>query len=232
KPSLYGPSQIDTLGRYALDLEILERQRIVDSIYKHGRIDYGEGAYREPRERKIPDQQETVGTNNVDPPLEVKPIELSKAHASFFEARPRGNGKSEPALFVLALVNGQQTIRAHGRLELRLGEDMVLDGQTFKRNSLVYGFVSFKANRVLVALDHIGQKPVSLRAYDLLDGGEGIYVENSYREEAQKEVMDDVVQDINIPGAPQLGGIKQVFRRSNRWVKVTIHDQYKLYLKP
>ena len=231
KPSLYGESQIDSMGRYDPDLEIRERQRIVDSIYMRGRIDYGEGGYREPREIKNPNQQETHVSTEIDPPPEEKPIDLSKAHGSFFESDPVEE-KMELSITVLAVVNGQQTVRAKSRLELRLGEDFVWKGKLFKRNSLVYGFVGFKANRVFVALDHIGQIPVSLRAFDLLDGGEGIYVENSFREEAQREVLDNMVQDINITGAPQLGGIKQLFRRSNRTVRVTVHDQYKLYLKP
>src|SRR5690606_30439162 len=231
KPSLYGKSLIDSMGRYDPDLETRERQRIVDSIYKHGRIDYGEGGYREPREIKIPTRDEAPVATKTDPLPKRKPIDLTKAHASFFGEKAVGKEKPGTAIAVLALVNGQQTVSSNSRLELRLGEDMVLEGRTIKRNSLIYGFVGFRANRVFVALDHIGQTAVSLRAYDLLDGGEGIYIENSYRQEAQREVSDDVVKDINMAGLPQLGGIKQVFRRSNRTVKVTVHDQYRLFLK-
>lgn len=108
---------------------------------------------------------------------------------------------------------------------------MDINGRHYTRNTLLYGFVSFRANRVFVAIDHIGQHQVRLKAYDIMDGGEGIYVENSYREEARREVLDDAVQDISLPGMPQLGGIKQVFRRSNRTVRVTVHDGYQLILK-
>ena len=232
KPSLYGESLIDSMGRYDPALETRERQRIVDSIYKYGRIDYGEGGYREPREIKISTRDEAPVATETDPLPKKRPNDLSEAHASFFGERPNGKEKPGPTISVLALVNGQQTVKSNSRLELRLGEDLVLEGRTVKKNSLVYGFVGFRANRVFVSLDHIGQTAVSLRAYDLLDGGAGIYVENSYREEAQREVSDDVVQDINISGVPQLGGIKQLLRRSNRTVKVTVHDQYRLQLKP
>jgi hypothetical protein len=96
---------------------------------------------------------------------------------------------------------------------------------------LVYGFVSFKANRVFIKITNIDNSPVDLKAFDLLDGNEGIYIKNSIQAEATGEVLDDIVQDINVPGVPQIGGIKQVFRRNNRNVKATIFNQYQLILK-
>src|SRR5690606_29224291 len=128
--------------------------------------------------------------------------------------------------------HGEQTLRAGERLELRLLGELELEGRYFGRNSLLYGQVSFKANRVLVNLHPLGTPAVSLKAHDRSDGLEGIYVEHSYRQEAEREVLDDVVQDIQITGLPQLGGINQVFRRSNRRVRVTLMNQYLLVLKP
>ena len=73
---------------------------------------------------------------------------------------------------------------------------------------------------------------VSLKAYDLQDGSEGIYIENSFRAEAKREVVEDLVDDINITGVPQVSGIQKIFQRSNRNVKVTVVNNYKLILKP
>ena len=73
---------------------------------------------------------------------------------------------------------------------------------------------------------------MTFNAYDLQDGSEGIYIENSFKADASREVLDDVVQDINVAGLPQVGGIKQVFRRNNRNVKVTIINNDHLILKP
>ncbi|MGB2525764.1 MULTISPECIES: conjugative transposon protein TraM [Flagellimonas] len=224
KPSLYGEGHLDSLW------EEKERQRIVDSIYRVGRIDYGEGTYR--KSKKIPLENEAAFHTkpNPFPKQETEPIDLSKAHRDFFGHNITHTNAKPP--MAVAMVNGEQTVRSKNRLELRLKEAVELNGSYFSRNTLFYGFVSFRANRVFVTIDHIGSNPVSLMAYDLLDGGEGIYVENSYREEATREVLDDAVQDVNLPGMPQLNGIKQVFRRSNRTVQVTIHDQYQLILKP
>ncbi|BDW93320.1 hypothetical protein MACH07_21520 [Flagellimonas marinaquae] len=229
KPSLYGEEYIDSTGIYDAELQENERQRIVDSIYREGRIDYAAGTYRKPKSKT-----QSIGGTQIkrpDPKQELKPIDFSKAHTAFFSTRPIQKDSVHPPVAVRAVVNGEQRVRAKSRLELRLGEDMDINGRYFTRNTLLYGFVSLRANRVFVAIDHIGQHPVRLKAYDIMDGAEGIYVENSYREEAKREVLDDAVQDISVPGMPQLGGIKQVFRRSNRTVRVTVHDGYQLILK-
>lgn len=227
KPSLYGEEYIDSTGIYDPELQEKQRQRIVDSIYREGRIDYGAGTYRKPKSKTQPiGDAQTVSS---DP--KPKPIDFSKAHTAFFGSKILQRDSVHPPVAVKAMVNGEQRVRAKNRLELRLKEDVQIGNRYFTRNTLLYGFVSFRTNRVFVSIDHIGHYPVRLKAYDTMDGGEGIYVENSYREEATREVLDDAVQDISLPGMPQLGGIKQVFRRSNRTVRVTVHDGYQLILK-
>lgn len=230
KPSLYGEDRIDSTGTYDPLWEEKERQRIVDSIYREGRIDYGESGYRKPKQVSMENENLTSPKPDQGSKQETGPIDLSQAHRDFF-GHTIADTNTKPPIAV-AMVNGEQTVRSKNRLELRLREAVKLNGRYFKRNTLLYGFVSFRANRVFVAIDHIGPYPISLKAYDLLDGGEGIYVEHSYRDEATREVLDDAVQDVNLPGVPQVSGIKQVFRRSNRTVKVTIHDRYQLILKP
>lgn len=96
-------------------------------------------------------------------------------------------------------------------MELHLAVDAVINGDAIPRNSLVYGLITCKANRVFIKITNINNQPVDLKAFDLLDGNEGIYIKNSVQAEANGEVFDNIVQDINIPGVPQIGGIKQVF---------------------
>ena len=43
--------------------------------------------------------------------------------------------------------------------------------------------------------------------------------------------MDDVVDDINVPGVPQVKGLKNIFKRSNRKVRATVNKNYKILLK-
>ena len=83
----------------------------------------------------------------------------------------------------------------------------------------------------MIHITNINHQEVSLKAFDLQDGNEGIYVENSFRAEATQEVLGDMVDDVNIAGMPQVSGIKKIFQRNNRHVKVTITNNYKLILK-
>ncbi len=83
----------------------------------------------------------------------------------------------------------------------------------------------------MINIEHIDHNPINLGAYDLQDGSEGIYIENSFRAEAGREVVGDAIDDINIGGVPQVRGIKSLFQRDNRQVKVTVMDNYQLILK-
>jgi hypothetical protein len=120
---------------------------------------------------------------------------------------------------------------ANTRLKMRLTKAATISGKQIPENTLVFGFISFQANRALINIENINHQPTKLKAFDLQDGSEGIYIENNFRAEATREVMDDVIGDINIPSLPQMSGITQVLRRGNRNVKVTVLNNYKLILK-
>ena len=92
-------------------------------------------------------------------------------------------------------------------------------------------YFKFQPNRLLLEIEGVEHHPYKLSAYDVADGLEGIYIKNSFKEDASREVLNDVVEDVNIPGVPQVRGIKRVFQRSNRNVKVTGRNQYKVLLK-
>ena len=91
--------------------------------------------------------------------------------------------------------------------------------------------MSFRPNRTIIDIENITHHPIKLKAYDLQDGNEGIYIENSFRADATREVVDDVLQDVNIAGLPQVGGVKKLFQRDNRTIKVTVLNNYQLILK-
>lgn len=235
-PSIYDESLLDSTGLYDPWLEEKKRERIVDSIYKNGRIDYESGEIRQTY------AEVGSGSNrNLDIDTSIvqkKKPDFTKAHEAFFNLvqndikEPINDATTKTDAFIMVEVNGEQTVRKDERLELRLAVEAIINDEEIPRNSLVYGFVSFKANRVFIKITNINNQPVNLKAFDLLDGNEGIYIKNSVQAEAKGEVLDDIVQDINIPGVPQVGGIKQVFRRNNRNVKATIYNQYQLILKP
>lgn len=232
-PSVYSDAEIDSAGLYDPDLKEKKRQQLVDSIYRHGRINYAQVP------KKVPTNTYPMGskTNFISEKEIQETRDFAPAHTAFFTSDPIVElGETKPDspstdAFIIVEVNGEQTVRANERLELRLAVDAEISGVSVPRNTLLFAMVTLQPNRVLLNITNIEHRKVSLRAYDLLDGNEGVYIENSFRAEAQREVLDDVVQDINVPGMPQVGGIKQVFRRNNRNVQVTVRNQYQLILK-
>ena len=213
--------------------------RVIDSIYNEGRIDYSQGTYRNPKPKIVAlgnTKRDTASTSKIvddkDPSIEMK--ELGLEHQLFFASYPmeqpmQVNGTTDSQ--ILVRVDGTQTVRQHYRLQMRLLEDVIINGTVIPRNTAIYGFVSFKPNRAIIAINHIEHSPVRLAAYDFQDGSEGIYIENSFRAEARQEVVGDAIDDINIGGVPQVRGIKSLFQRDNRQVKVTVMDNYQLILK-
>ncbi|MFD2562950.1 conjugative transposon protein TraM [Aquimarina rubra] len=234
-PSIYDESLLDSLGYYDPENAIKEKERIVDSIYRLGKIDYKENRYRDAapkiKVKPIPPKKDSIVTE-VDPTIEAK--ELGLEHQLFFASNPlknelSANVKTDNQIYVA--VDGNQTVKADFRLRMRLDKDAIINNRLIPKNTPVFGFISFQPNRVLIEIENIQNTSVHLTAFDYEDGSEGIYVENSFRADARREIVEDVVNDINIGGVPQVSGIKQLFQRSNRNVKATIVNNYKLILK-
>jgi len=234
-PSIYDEKLIDSLGFYDPDLKEKEKERIVDSIYNSGRINYTENRYRNSVTEKANSSEVIVDTSIIlNKENKIASREIGLEHQLFFSSNPLKNTtvtipKSEE--FIYAKVDGEQKVMVNSRLRMRLVKEIVIDGLAIKKNSLIYGFIRFQPNRAIIEIENINQHPVKLKAYDFQDGSEGIYVENSFRADATREVIGDVVDDINIAGVPQVGGIKKIFQKNNKNIKVTITNNYKLILK-
>jgi hypothetical protein len=235
-PSIYDEKLIDSLGYYDPDLPEREKKRIVDSIYNAGKIQYSEKRYQNFGQKKVEKKQHVeIDSSEILRELKIKAKELGLEHQLFFAAVPKPNelaiiGNTDATIYVI--VDGDQVVKANTRLRMRLTKAATINGKLMKKNTPVFGFISFQPNRALIEIENIKHHPTKLKAFDLQDGSEGIYVENNFRAEATSEVLDDVIGDINIPTVPQVGGITKVLRRSNRNVKVTVLNNYKLILKP
>ena len=235
-PSIYDEKLIDSLGYYDPDLPERERKRIVDSIYDAGKIQYSEKKYQNFGQKKVEKKQPVkIDSSDILRELKIEAKELGLEHQLFFSAAPKPNELSiidNTDATIYVVVDGDQIVKANTRLRMRLTEVATINGKLMQKNTPVFGFISFQPNRALIEIENISHHPTKLKAFDLQDGSEGIYVENNFRAEATSEVLDDVIGDINIPTVPQVGGITKVFRRSNRNVKVTVLNNYKLILKP
>lgn len=235
-PSIYDEKYLDSLGFYDPENLIKEKQRIVDSIYNSGKIDYTARTYRNQSTAR-PKEVASKPIDTIIAPIEkeIEAKELGLEHQLFFASNPKKNPttiNSKTDASIQVVVDGNQTVKADFRLRMRLAKDALINNKIVPKNTPVFGFLSFKPNRAMIEITNIMHEPVSLKAFDLQDGSEGIYVENSFRADAKREVVEDIVNDINISGVPQVTGVKQLFQRSNRNVKVTIVNNYKLILKP
>ncbi|MCR8668221.1 conjugative transposon protein TraM [Aestuariibaculum sp. M13] len=234
-PSIYDERYLDSLGVYDTSYVDKQKQKIVDSIYKNSRIYYTDARETAQKEAlqnhtysapKIKDQIIKAAEEK-----ETDTKELGLEHQLFFASNPIGVVSGGSDNLIPVMIDGTQTVKTDYRIKMRLLKDTEIHGRVFPRNMPVYGFVDFKPNRTIIDINNLNHYPVKLKAYDWSDGNEGIYVKNSFRGEATTEVIGDVVQDINIAGLPQVGGVKSIFQRNNRSIKVTVLDNYKLYLK-
>ncbi|WP_373518129.1 conjugative transposon protein TraM [Pricia sp.] len=235
-PSIYDEKLIDSLGFYDPDLPEKDKQRIVDSIYKSGRIKYSEKNYQNMGTKKVVAAvAPEIDSAEIKAAQKIDAKEMGLEHQLFFASAPVQNeisatGTTDATIF--AVVDGDQVVKTNSRLRMRLTQSATINNKRIKKNTPIYGFISFQPNRALIEIENIEHRPTKLKAFDLQDGSEGIYVENSFRAEATNEVLDDIIEDINIPSVPQVSGITKVFRRNNRSVKVTVLNNYKLILKP
>jgi Conjugative transposon, TraM len=234
-PSIYDDKLLDSMGVYDPDLLDKEKSKLIDSIYNEGRIKYSEKKLEEyiPKSsiEEIPTTLDAIETKK-EAVAFVK--ELGLEHQLFFASNPKKSQIDKilnKEQSILVMVDGTQTVKTNYRLSMRLIEDAFINGIKIPRNTPIYGFISFRPNRTIIDIKNINHQPVKLKAFDWQDGNEGIYIENSFRDDATREILDDVFQDINIAGLPEIGGVKKLLQRDNRTVKVTVLDNYKLILK-
>jgi len=242
-PSIYDETFLDSLGYYDTELLEKEKERKIDSIYELGKARQAQIAnltqtrLTSPPENSSPSLIKTVpkvDTAEIEEKREIEAKEMGLEHQLFFasapkEAKDRITSTTDKEIKVV--IDGTQVVKANSRLRMRLAQPAKIDDKLIPKNTPVFGFVSFQPNRVLIEIENINKHQTSLKAFDLEDGSEGIYIENNFRAEVATEVLDDVIGDINIPSVPQVSGISKVFRRNNRNVKVTILNNYRLILK-
>lgn len=235
-PSIYDEKLIDSLGFYDPDLPEQEKERIVDSIYSAGKIKYSEKNYRNIGVKKtVTKVAKVVDSSAIKAEQKIDAKEMGLEHQLFFASDPKKSdisvsGTTDAVIY--AVVDGDQVVKSNSRLRMRLTKAATINSKRIPKNTPIYGFISFQPNRVLIEIENIEHHPTKLKAFDLQDGSNGIYVENNFRAEVTSEVVGDMVDDINIAGVPQVSGFKKIFQRNHRNVKVTVLNNYRLILKP
>jgi hypothetical protein len=214
-----------------------EKQRIIDSVFDTNAFTAKKVSVSDagvmPRlgtvkKVKVDDEKLTMGSPRTE-------TELGLVHQLFFASNPKRNrsdGNLPTTAVAKVYVDGDQTLRDGQRLDLRLAHDYVVDGKRMPGGTRLYGFVKIRPNRVMVELTRLGTTLMDMQAYDAQDGQEGIYVKNHLRGEVVDRSLDEGLGEINVPGVPQFNGIKRIFQRDQRTVKVQISDHYQFFLIP
>lgn len=225
-PSIYDERKLNNNGVFEEDAEKNRKQRMIDSIYASGQMDYN----KQPTSAPPKEDWKTIRNRVND--------EIKTSHQDFFSTASNGSNDNEEEEFgdtdsvIYAEVNGDQKVMANGRVQMRLSRPHKINGLLYPENTYVYGFVSFAENRCFISINHVDQKPISLTVYDYEDGGKGLFVVNSFRQDASGMVVDQNIGNLPIPGARRLSGLANVFRRTNRRVKVTVVNKYQVLIKP
>ena len=238
-PSIYDEKYLDSTGVFGPDFLEKEKIRKVDSIYNNSRIDYSTNTYKN---RSIISNRDSIvdaiaqkkvidakNENTAQTAIDAK--EMGLEQQLFFASNPLPDINDKEYPTVQVIVDKKQVIKVNDRLEMRTLNEVTINGNTIPKSTILFGIVSFKPNRVLLEIQNIAETPLTFKAYDFRDKLEGIYIVNSFREELRQQVIGDVIDDINITGVPQVTGIKRIFQRSNRQVKVAVNPNYILTLK-
>lgn len=231
-PQIYPDHMVDDKGYFNPDYMEYEKNRIIDSIYQSKNFDVADltaPIAKAPISQEGGKDEKKEGLERLEQSITTK--EMALQHQLFFASEPEPDGTSTTDGWVV-YVDGRQTIRSGQRLNLRLPSEIILDKKTIPKGSRVYGFVQIGPNRMMLEISMIGEVSISLKGYDMQDGREGIYVKNNLMSSMVTEGLENSMGSINLPGMPQLSGLKGIFRRGNRTIKITVPNNYQLMLKP
>jgi len=208
-----------------------EKIRLVDSIYTNSQIDYSTGTYKKPNLVKenvistVTEKEKENQKKEEAEALRIEAKEMALEQQLFFASNPLPKKVDDSTPTLNVIVDRKEVLRVNDRIEMRTQHDVTIEGYFIPRNTQLFGIVSF------LEIENIKNIPFAFKAYDYRDNLEGIYIKNSFREELRQQVLGDVIDDINVPGIPQVSGVKKIFQRSNRQVKVTVNNNYVLTLK-
>ena len=158
-PSIYDEKLLDSTGLYNPDLPEQKKQRIVDSIYKAGKIKYSEKRYQNLGHKRVVQQTvPKVDSAEVKREQKIEAKELGLEHQLFFAASPKPNeisiiGNTDETIYVV--VDGDQIVQANTRLRMRLTKSATINGKLMPKNTPVFGFISFQPNRALIEIENI-----------------------------------------------------------------------------
>ena len=119
-PSIYDEKLLDSTGLYNPDLPEIEKERIVDSIYNAGKIQYSAKKYGNLEQKKVAQKSsQQIDSTEIIREQKIQAKELGLEHQLFFAAAPKPNevsiiGNTDETIYVV--VDGDQIVKANTRL--------------------------------------------------------------------------------------------------------------------
>jgi membrane-associated HD superfamily phosphohydrolase len=156
----------------------------------------------------------------------------SKTEQSQDQSQPIGDTK----INIPAVVQDDIEVKSGSNIILRTTEEVVINGTTIPKNTLVSGVVNLGQQRLSIDVNTIAVStrsiPVKLKAYDL-NGNEGMPLEGGVDKEIKRDVINDaisasrtIVRSPILNSTPSRAGQKKVNDPS-----VPVPKGYKIFLK-
>jgi hypothetical protein len=131
---------------------------------------------------------------------------------------------------IYAVIYTDQKVIDRGRVQMRLSQKAVIDGFSYERNTLFYGFAKFAKNRIYVNIESINNRKVSLTAFDSQDYKEGIYTKVKFYN-IDKEEVEDIAIDNTLRGNRVLNVVRGLVKSKKTEDSIEFSNEYKILLK-
>ena len=152
--------------------------------------------------------------------------------SGFYNARStRGNANSE---FISGKIHESIKIRNNTVVPIRLTENSTISGNTFPRNTIIYGVANISNDRIDINVESVkyGGRvyPVDMVIYDQGDAMQGIAIRNTSTQEKAEDVKNRAGGGVNL-NVPMVGNINVGNLSRNRVEEIPVYAEYKVYLK-
>ena len=141
------------------------------------------------------------------------------------------NQQQSEQLIYASIKGDHLRLRNNSRVTLILPKETIINGQVYKKNTLIYAQATFNQNRVNLSINNINQVPLKIKAYDAEDGNLGLQVDRSLVAETSAEVAKDGADEIDVNGVPLGNTIKSLFKRKQQEPKIDLLNNQRLILK-
>lgn len=129
-----------------------------------------------------------------------------------------------------------QFILPGDRVTMLLTEPISYKGNSFEKNTFIYGVANISSNRIMINVTNINHIPVNLVAKDITDGNIGLYSKRAgelwseFRKEADSGVTDEVSNEITRQTKiPLVGTTIKAFSNFFKKKRYRQHDKIPLF---